>query len=154
MNSFIGLYVTVDQKQLCQEYDVPLRKELVTKYSALKIAFPEERFHGLEALNVRYLGDQEDLKYFSYLCKEDANNLSKVGITSEKIKQVANLANYYAENYYLGKKDINKDLELNELSTQGIEFTIMASVHDCDQAKNLAFNHAWQRNSNQWNRKY
>ena len=144
----MGLFVQLSQNQLCTEFGVNIKKELATKYAALKIAFSEERFHALEALNIGNLGDSYTIRDFTNLCEEELVNLSKVGITSDKIKKVAFLANYYAENHYLGKnKENDKESELRELANQGIEFTIMASVSDDDQAKNLAFNHAWQRNS-------
>ena len=148
----MGLYVQLSQNQLCTEFGVNIKNELATKYAALKIAFPEEKFRALDAINIRYLVDKYTINSFTDLSEEDLVNLSKVGITSDKIKRMAFLANYYAEKHYLGKKKENdKESELTELANQGIEFTIMASVYDDDQAKNLAFNHAWQRSSGESN---
>ena len=147
----MGFFVQLSQNQLCTEFGVNIKKELATKYAALKIAFPEETFHALDAINIGGLLDSYIVKDFTNLSEEDRVNLSKVGITNDKIKKVAFLANYYAENHYLAnKKENDKESELRELANQGIEFTIMASVYDDDQAKNLAFNHEWQRNSSGW----
>lgn len=150
MSSFVGLYVKISQTDLDQEYGVKIKKKLATKFSALKIAFPEQKFQALETLNLRDYGDQHTITDFADLSNEEMEKLAKVGITIEKIKHVAQLANYYAEKHYLGRNDSKKELELEELCNQEIQFTVVASVRDPDQARNLAFNQDWQKYSTKW----
>lgn len=136
--------IQLNQRQLCSEFQVKIRNELTTKYAALKITFPEERFQALNALE---LEGSYTTKGFQ-LYDDDLEKLSKVGITKEKISRVAALANYYTERHYLDIQKISEhEKGLKELSDEGLEFTVLASTNDQDQAKNLAFNHSWQRQS-------
>lgn len=65
-------------------------------------------------------------------------------LTTEKIKTVAKLAYDYAYEMYTGfeRKGLSKNLKA--IKAEEIQFTVYASTHDRG-AKNLAFNHPWQR---------
>lgn len=145
MSLSIGM---ISQRELSQDYGVRIKNELATKFSGLKITFPAGLSdEGLNALGLTGLVESYNIRNFSQLVKGDVDNLASVGITNEKIKQIAHLANYYAEKHYLGKKDQTLESDLEILSREGYQFTVCASTSDRDQAKNLAFNHSWQKNS-------
>jgi hypothetical protein len=136
----------ISQRDLCENYGLKIKIELATKFAGLKITFPAN----LELLGIGFL-KKYTIKDFSNLAEEDLTQMASMGITNEKIKQVAQLANYYAEKHYLGKNDNELESRLTDLSSQGIKFTVYASTSDRHQSKNLAFNHSWQQNSDRWN---
>lgn len=135
----------ISQRDLGQNYGIKIKNELVTKFAGLKIIFPAN----LELLGIGFLNDYT-ITNFSQAADEDVTQMASMGITDEKIKQVAQLANYYAEKHYLGKSDNEQEARLKDLSSQGIAFTVYASTSDRHQSKNLAFNHSWQQNSDRW----
>lgn len=137
-----GLRIEIDQSQLCQEYGITIKNELQPEFRAIRIEFPEKIFHALEALKMRYFGEKQTFKYFSKLDPEDVANLKDVGITSDKIKQIACLAVYYAEKHYLNAQDSTKEAELKKLADQGIQFKVFKKPN---RSKDLVFKHAWLR---------